>query len=314
MKISISVIIPSYNSARTISYTLNSLFNLPKAEFLKEIIVVDSSDDKISLALLKEHKKNYTIKLIHFKKRTIAAEARNIGAGEAKGEILAFIDADAFVERNWLKIIKENYQKGVKLASGSILLPDFQKTKRIAVAEHFLEFNEFMTAPKRLRKKIIPSCNMFCDKKLFIKLGGFPVIETSLLFKSEDVLFSLKASRFTDVYFIPELRAYHICRDTFKKYLKNQMLLGYSNLIFRSIAYKKNVYYGLVPLFLIPFIMIVKAFRILRRILKTKDISRVLKFFSVLDLFMLGLISWGWGFGRASFSKGPRCKKAIERQ
>lgn len=314
MKISISVIIPSYNSAQTISYTLNSLFNQSEAEFLKEVIVVDSSDEKTSLELLEEHKKNYKIKLIHFKKRVIAAEARNIGAEKAKGEILAFLDADAFVEKNWLKIIKENYQKGINLASGSILLPDFQKTKRIAAAEHFLEFNEFMTAPKRLRKKIIPSCNMFCDMKLFIKLGGFPIIETSLLFKSEDVLFSLKAGRFTDVYFIPELRAYHICRDTFKKYLKNQMLLGYSNLIFRSIAYKKNVYCGLTPLFLIPFIMIVKAFRITRRILKTKDVNCILRFFSILDFFILGLISWGWGFGRASLLNEARCKKTIERQ
>jgi glycosyltransferase involved in cell wall biosynthesis len=92
----ISVVIPTYNEEKDIKGCLESLRKQSFKDF--EIIVVDDgSTDKTT-----EIVKKYKVKLIKGEHKG-PGFSRNIGAREAKGEILIFIDADMSFHKEYLK-------------------------------------------------------------------------------------------------------------------------------------------------------------------------------------------------------------------
>ena len=86
----ISVVIPLYNKEKQIAYTLQSVQNQTFQDF--EIVIVDdgSTDDSI---IEVEKFSDSRIRLIHQENAGVAA-ARNRGIEEAKGDLIAFLDAD----------------------------------------------------------------------------------------------------------------------------------------------------------------------------------------------------------------------------
>ncbi|MEM1867736.1 MAG: glycosyltransferase [Thermosphaera sp.] len=104
----LSIVIPYYNAGETLKETVQSVFQTtyPKKEV---IIVNDGSDDPYSLAVLYQVAQEYPVKIIH-KKNEGLAKARNDGAKHARGEFLAFLDADDMVYPEYyglaIKILK----------------------------------------------------------------------------------------------------------------------------------------------------------------------------------------------------------------
>ena len=91
----ISVIIPMYNSEKTILNALESVRTQTyKGDF--EIIVVDDGSVDDSSALVKDYIQKYpklNIRLIHQENKGVSS-ARNTGLKNAKGEILTLLDSD----------------------------------------------------------------------------------------------------------------------------------------------------------------------------------------------------------------------------
>jgi GT2 family glycosyltransferase len=87
----ISVVIPVYNGARTLSRVLDALAQANPAPY--EIIVVDdgSGDDSAALA------EQAGCRVVRLEKNVGAAAAKNCGAAMAQGDILFFTDADILV-------------------------------------------------------------------------------------------------------------------------------------------------------------------------------------------------------------------------
>lgn len=86
----ISVVIPLYNKEKQIAHTLQSVFKQTFQDF--EVVIVDdgSTDGSVSEV---EKFSDSRIRLIHQKNAGVAA-ARNRGIEEAKGDLIAFLDAD----------------------------------------------------------------------------------------------------------------------------------------------------------------------------------------------------------------------------
>ena len=92
----LSVIIPYYNMGQYLPEALENVTKMTYRPF--ELLVVDDGSNQAeSLAVLHQMEARYPIRVIH-KQNGGLASARNEGARHAKGEFIAFLDADDLVE------------------------------------------------------------------------------------------------------------------------------------------------------------------------------------------------------------------------
>ena len=147
-----------------------------------------------------------------------------------------------------------------------------------------------MDVGKPRAKRLLPSCNLFCQKDFFHKLEGFPEIRAS-----EDTLFGLKVNNHSKMMFFPEISVYHIFRDNAEHYYKNQVLLGKYIFIYRKYFYKSIYYKGILPYLLFPAFILIKLIRILIRIFSAGS-KIIADFLPVTGLFFAGLYHWSRGF------------------
>ncbi len=301
----VTVIIPSYNSHKTIYWTIKGIKEQTKLDFIKEIIVVDSSDDGITPDYLKVHEDDF-VKIICSGIRVMPAVQRNIGVANTNSDLLCFIDSDAYPAPDWLEIIIEEYLKGSLAGGGSYRVPEFQYDKPIAFAQFFLDFIGYAGFGQNRQKNVLPSCNMFCDRELFNKVGGFPRIRAT-----EDAFFSLNINKHINLMFIPEAIMYHIFREDKESFLANQKLLGKYIFIYRRHNENRFYYKGVFPYLFIPGFLTIKLFRIIIRVLKVDGYKT--KFFIALPLIFIGLVERGKGFiaGIREFQKIIKDKKNI---
>lgn len=97
----VSIIVPIYNSEKTIKKCLDSV--LVQTYRNIEIICVNDGSTDNSLNLLKEYsKKDNRIKVI-VKSNGGVSSARNVGIKSAKGEYISFADSDDWLEKNMIE-------------------------------------------------------------------------------------------------------------------------------------------------------------------------------------------------------------------
>lgn len=101
--ITISVVIPTYNEEKCIENCLNSVLSGSAAPL--EIIVADggSTDNTVKIA------RNMGVTVIENPHKH-AAGGRNEGIKAAKGNVIAFIDADCIADKHWLEEIKNTFE------------------------------------------------------------------------------------------------------------------------------------------------------------------------------------------------------------
>ena len=100
-----SIVIPFYNSKKTIKKCLDGIFKSTFKSF--EVIAVSDNSDQESIDIVKKFK----TKLIYLKKNRGTAFARNIGAKNSKGKFIIFIDSDIVIKSNHLLEVKKNLEK-----------------------------------------------------------------------------------------------------------------------------------------------------------------------------------------------------------
>ena len=102
----ISIVVPCFNSGKTIRRTIESLKN--QTWKLKEIIVVnDGSHERETLNILDSLK---DVLIINQENLGLSA-ARNTGALRSKGRFIFFIDSDDWIENNTLEMMFHYFKK-----------------------------------------------------------------------------------------------------------------------------------------------------------------------------------------------------------
>ncbi|HEU4770454.1 MAG TPA: glycosyltransferase [Pyrinomonadaceae bacterium] len=122
----VSVIIPTYNRSALLRDALNSVLD-QDTQSTYEIIVVDnnSKDDTAAVvqSLMQEHPGRISYIL---ETQQGNAHARNRGVKSARGAIVAFLDDDVIVERNWLTSLKQALDSRADLSFvGGKVLPQW---------------------------------------------------------------------------------------------------------------------------------------------------------------------------------------------
>lgn len=115
----ISVIVPAKNEQKHIGECLNSLLNQEIPEDLFEVIVVDNGSTDNTVLIASSYDR---VKVVSAPNLNVGA-VRNIGANEAVGEFLAFIDADCVAPNNWLLNIHKHLKVSSTIVGGGAMLP-----------------------------------------------------------------------------------------------------------------------------------------------------------------------------------------------
>lgn len=110
--IKMSVVVPVYNVSKYLAKCLDSLVSQTLKDI--EIIVVNDGSTDNSQEIIAEYEKNYHIIKAYSKKNGGLSDARNYGIAKAKGEYLAFVDSDDYVDKTMMEKMY-NYAKNNKL-------------------------------------------------------------------------------------------------------------------------------------------------------------------------------------------------------
>ena len=103
-----SVVIPLYNKAHTIVHTLSTVMRQNYADY--EVVIVDDGSTDNGVQLIREHFKDPRIRIFHQENAGVSV-ARNRGIEEAKGDWVAFLDADDEWLPDYLKYVVEASDK-----------------------------------------------------------------------------------------------------------------------------------------------------------------------------------------------------------
>jgi GT2 family glycosyltransferase len=155
---------------------------------------------------------------------------RNIGVKNAKGKIIAFIDDDAYPEREWInKALKYLKFDQVGIVGGPNLTPKESSVLEKASGDIFSSFlgaGSFALRYSAKKSRVVnelPSCNLFVKKELFNKVNGF---DTSLL-TAEDAKLCFGVKKLgKKVVYAPDLIVYHHRRKLFLPHLKQVFIYG----------------------------------------------------------------------------------------
>lgn len=172
-RLSISIIIPTYNRDRSLRNCLRSLFHQLYQNF--EIIVVDQSDQKLPEKERFYQKYGSRFYMRRLKKPSIP-KAINLGIKLAKGEIILLVDDDIVAGKNLLTAHVANYADvrvvgvvGRVVTKGQKEEPDFQGVGRItpwgSVAGGY---------SSKIRQEVgnVIGCNVSFRKGVLEKVGG----------------------------------------------------------------------------------------------------------------------------------------------
>jgi len=162
---SISVVVCSYNGARTLRDCLEGLRKLEYPSF--EVIVVDDGSTDGTAAMANE----YGFRVISTAQRGLS-NARNTGMEAATGEIVAYIDDDARPDPHWLTYLAATFLNTAHAGVGG---PNLASLDDGLVAECIANVpgNPVHILLSDREAEHIPGCNMAVRKACLEAIGGF---------------------------------------------------------------------------------------------------------------------------------------------
>jgi len=161
----VSVVICSYNGARTLRDTLEGLTRVQYPSF--EVIVVNDGSTDATQAIAEE----YEVRLITTDNRGLSA-ARNTGWQAANGEIVAYIDDDAYPDPHWLHYLAYSFMTGDWAGVGG---PNIAPPGDGPIADCIANApgGPVHVLVSDREAEHIPGCNMAFRRDALAAIGGF---------------------------------------------------------------------------------------------------------------------------------------------
>lgn len=213
----VSVVVCAYNASDTLDECLRSLAELTYPDF--EVLVINDGSTDATGAIARQHP---WVRLIETPNFGLSA-ARNLGLAEAKGEIVAYTDADVRVTQEWLTFLVQPFLRSdVVGAGGPNVVPEDDHWMAQCVARapgsptHVL-LDDFVA-------EHVPGCNMAFRRDALLAIGGFNPV---YLRAGDDVdlCWRLQA-RGWKIGFAPSALVWHRHRSTMRAYWRQQIGYG----------------------------------------------------------------------------------------
>ncbi len=169
----ISVVVPVYNEERNIAGLTASFDRLALGDDDEVLFVDDGSADR-SFELLSNYVqgKPRAFRLVRLPANVGRAEALNAGAREAKGDVLAFTDADAHPPVDWLQHVRRWFADPTVVAAGGAFAPS-NPDEGLVGWYHLGDrvMNEILS--KGLTANKLSGVNSAVRREALLKVGGF---------------------------------------------------------------------------------------------------------------------------------------------
>ncbi len=164
----ISVVVCSYNGARTIRDTMEGLKRVDYPRF--EVIVVNDGSKDDTPKIVSEYA---GVRLISTENRGLSA-ARNTGWQNASGEIIAYIDDDAYPDPHWLQYLAYRFMTGDWVGVGG---PNIAPPGDGPIAECVANSpgGPVHVLLSDVEAEHIPGCNMSFRRDALAAIDGFDV-------------------------------------------------------------------------------------------------------------------------------------------
>lgn len=171
-----SIVVATYNRFKDLRECLSSIFSLKTKPY--EVIVVDSNSTDGTKTL----RDSFHIKFVSTSKRNLPY-ARNLGISMANGDVVAFLDDDVVVHKEWLNQIIESYvDKSVGGVGGRVI--PYGKSAKLylkiskcdvgKVYSNGLVIGNFdVPSQSLLEVDSLLGCNMSFRRELLLRLKGF---------------------------------------------------------------------------------------------------------------------------------------------
>lgn len=219
---SMSVIIPVYNDPKGLKDTLESLVNQDYPENDYEIIVADNGSTDDTLRVIKKFIKMYPylIKLVEEDSIQSSYAARNKGIKDAKGMIIAFIDADMSVDHDWLT----NIYKSLEIHQWDYLACDVEiYYKNKSIYEIYNKITDFPIKSFIYNNHFAPTCCLAVRRSVFKGLGLFD----SRLISGGDQEFGIRVYESGyKMYHEESIKMRHPARSSFKELYEKYFRIG----------------------------------------------------------------------------------------
>lgn len=228
----VSIVIPCYNSSRTIRTCVESVLRQRIEDY--EVVVVDDASTDESLHVLKEYSR---VKIVSMIENRGPSYARNAGVQASSGEILIFLDSDCFVEDpDWATRHAERLLAG---SSQRILGGSVNADGPGWIGRSFTYNNWYVCHP-RLRSipwgvRHLQSTNLSMYRIAFEDLGGFD----ESLRAGEDVEFCVRSARKGyALTYCGDIQVRHDNRSSFRDFMRINFDYGKTRVVMKH----KGVY------------------------------------------------------------------------
>lgn len=284
----VTVIVPCYQSERTIRQCLNAIIN-QQTSVRFDVIVVDSSSDQTAQIVESEFP---SVRLIHLNQRTFAGAARNVGVRATRAQFCLMIDSDCIAESDLIERAVTRHREDDYAAVGGSLSNGTPNSVSGWIG-YLIEFKEFMpTAPMRLEKGV-PTANIMYRRETLERFGGFD----DDMWLAEDILLNWKMYQAGErILFDPAIKVEHLNRTGWRQVLWYQIDLGRLS----AVARQRGGLPGGILLRYPPLILLMPMMRLMRAVIwfAKYDKQVLLRFLLIWPMYLLAASFWSFGFLR----------------
>ena len=179
----VSVAIPCYNGAAYVGQTIESA--LAQTHPADEILVIDDGSTDNSTEVIQR----YPVRLIQHRENKGLAYGRNTAIEHSNGDILAFLDVDAFADRDWLAALLSGYDSPTVGGVGGQGI----EVNIHSLADRWRQAHATQGYGNKARGvEFLFGLNMSFRREVLRQIGGFNIIFRT---NAEDMDISLRVGR-----------------------------------------------------------------------------------------------------------------------
>jgi len=217
-----SVVVPAYNAAATLSDCLRSLCSQDAQNDRSELIVVDDASRDATAAIAR----SFGVRTIH-RKHAGAGAARNAGLAAARGEWIAFTDADCIPARSWLRALNaavalaRTQEQPIGAAGKTVGFESHTDAARFCNLAGSLDAQHYLSHPKF---PFAPSSNLMYRRSVLEEVGGFD--ERYVSYEACDLHCRILKNHPGPFVYEPRALVFHRHRSDWKAYFRQQYSYG----------------------------------------------------------------------------------------